>query len=108
MSLSHFVSPIHPEANLSLRLFGPSSKVRAIIGFDGSTVEEAVSAGAPASFAVIDALMPSTLSPAPSVPAVAPFTAQSVQERLVSYSQIIGSCRRTGQFHGNGFQRLFC
>ena len=59
---------------------GPSSKVRAIIGFDGSTVEEAVSAGAPASFAVIDALMPSTLSPAPSVPAVAPFTAQSVQE----------------------------
>ena len=68
------------KIRLVTEALGPSSKVSAIIGLDGSIVDGAVSAGAPAFFAVIDALMPSTLSPAPSVPAVAPFTAQSVQE----------------------------
>ena len=60
---------------------GPSSKVRATMGFDGSIYRPiwVPSGGSPASFPVTARRIPSTRSPWPSVPAVSPFFTRAVQ-----------------------------
>ncbi len=64
---------------------GPSSKVSAIMGLEGSMEADTAgactgSAGRPAPLAVMEARIPSTLSPAPSTPEALPLAAQSVHD----------------------------
>ena len=60
---------------------GPSSKVNAIIGLDGSTADTGIagSSGSPAPFFRTARRIPSTRRPWASTPAVSPFVTRDVQ-----------------------------